>query len=143
MALSSADTNKWSTLLEKRHRTSELKVTAVEYERTGPTLQRQRLLTDAQALTLGIRHHEGATVYQLAKEFGISRKTVSERLKKTGTTMRRQSPESELIDSMVGLYASRLSLAEFGARVCTSPGTVRRYLLIHGVQMRDSHGRQR
>ena len=82
MALSTADTNKWSTLLERRHRISELKVTAVEYERTGPILQRQRRLTDTQALMLGDRYSEGATIYRLAKEFGICRKTVSERLKK-------------------------------------------------------------
>jgi hypothetical protein len=57
--------------------------------------------------------------------------------------MRCQSPRSELINSMAGLYESGLSLAEVGARTGTSPGTVRRYLLIRGIQMRDSHGRQR
>ena len=46
VALSTADTNKWLTLLEKRDRASELKVTAVEYERTGPIPQRQLTLTD-------------------------------------------------------------------------------------------------
>ena len=92
---------------------------------------------------LGDRYSEGATIYQLAKEFGICRNTVSERLKKTGITMRRHSPGSELINSMVGLYVSGLSLAEVGDLVGTSPGTVHRYLLIRGVQMRDSHGRKR
>ena len=48
VALSTADTNKWSTLLEKRHWTSELKFTAVEYERTGPLRQRQRRLAEDQ-----------------------------------------------------------------------------------------------
>lgn len=143
MALSSADTNKWSTLLEKRHRTSELEVTAVEYERTGPILQRQRRLTEAQAIEMAARYEGGATVYELAAEFGCNRTTVAARLKKAGVTMRRQSPGSKLIDSMVGLYALGLSLAEVGDRVGTSPGTVHRYLLIHGVQMRDSHGRKR
>ena len=143
VALSTADTNKWSTLLEKRHRTSELKVTAVEYERTGPIRQRQRRLTEDQVKQMAVRYHEGATVYELAKEFGIRRATVSERLKKAGVSMRCQPPRSELIISMTGLYESGLSLAEVGVRTGTSPGTVRRYLLIHGVQMRDSHGRKR
>lgn len=87
------------------------------------------------------KYQNGATVYQLAKEFGISRLTVSERLKKTGITMRGQSPGSELIDSMVGLYESGLSLAKVGNHVGISPGTVRHYLLTRGIQMRDSHGR--
>jgi DNA-directed RNA polymerase specialized sigma24 family protein len=82
---------------------------------------------------LGDRYIEGATIYQLAKEFGICRNTVSQRLKKAGITMRRQSPGSELINSMVGLSQSGLSLAEVGDRVGTSPGTVHRYLLVHGV----------
>jgi lambda repressor-like predicted transcriptional regulator len=143
VALSTADTNKWSTLLEKRHRISELKVTAVEYERTGPILQRQRRLTDTQALMLGDRYSEGATVYELAKEFDIRRATVSERLKKVGVSMRCQPPGNELINSMVGLYESGLSLAAVGDRVGTSARTVHRYLLIRGVQMRDFHGRKR
>jgi DNA-directed RNA polymerase specialized sigma24 family protein len=143
VALSTADTNKWSTLFEKRHWTSELKVTAVEYERTGPIRQRQRRLTELQVKQMAARYHEGATVYELAKEFGIRRATVSERLKKAGVSMWFQPPGNELIDSMVGLYQSGLSLAEVGDRVGTSPGTVHRYLRIHGVQMRDSHGRKR
>ena len=92
---------------------------------------------------MAARYHAGATVYELAEEFSIRRATVSERLKKAGVSMRCQPPRSELINSMTGLYESGLSLAEVGARAGTSPGTVRRYLLIRGVQMRDSHGRQR
>lgn len=114
----------------------------VDYERTGPIRQRQRRLTEFQVKQMAARYHEGATGYELAKEFGIRRATVSERLKKAGVSMRFQPPGNELIDSMVGLYVSGLSLAEVGARTGTSPGTVRRHLLIAGVQMRDS-GRKR
>jgi len=143
VALSTADTNKWATLLEKRDSTPKLESTNVDYERIGPIMQRQRRLSKAQALLMAKRYQAGATVYQLAKEFGISRHTVSARLKKAGITMRQQSPGDKLIDLMVRLYESGLSLAMVGNRVGASPGTVRRYLLIHGVQMRDSHGRKR
>jgi DNA-directed RNA polymerase specialized sigma24 family protein len=143
VALSTADTNKWLTLLEKRHPTSRLEATHVDYERIGPIRQRQRRLTESQVKQMAARYYEGATVFVLAKEFGIRRATVSERLKKAGVSMRCPSPGNELINSMAGLYESGLSLAEVGARTGTSPGTVRRYLFIAGVQMRDSHGRQR
>lgn len=143
VAMSTADTDKWSVLLNRGTPTYKSEVTNVDCERAGPIRQRQRRLSETQALLMADKYQSGATVYQLAKEFGISRHTVSERLKKVGVAMRQQSPSSELIGSMVGLYESGLSLAEVGARTGTSPGTVRRYLLIAGVQMRDSHGRQR
>ena len=123
MALSTADTNKWATLLNRGDLTPESEVTNVDYERTGPIRQRQRRLSETQALIMADKYQNGATVYQLALEFGISRHTVSGRLKKVGVTMRQQSPESELIDEMAGLYESGLSLAEVGARTGTSPGT--------------------
>ena len=70
---------------------------------------------------MAARYHEGATVYELAKEFDTRSTTVSERLKKAGVLIRCQLPGSELIDSMFGLYVSRLSLVEVGDRVGTSP----------------------
>jgi len=142
VALSTADTNKWSSLLKRGDPTPKPEVTSVDYERTGPILQRQRRLTEAQVSMLADRYRGGATVYQLAKEFSISRHTVSERLKKGGVTMRGQSPGCELIDSMVGLYESGLSLAKVGNRSGISPGTVRHYLLTRGILMRDSHGQK-
>ena len=63
VALSATDTNKWATLLKKRDWTPKLESTNVDYERTGPILQRQRRLTDSQALMLRDRYNEGATVY--------------------------------------------------------------------------------
>lgn len=143
MALSTADTNKWAILLNRGELTLKPEVTNNGYEPTGPIRQRQRRLTDSQALMLRNRYNEGATVYELAKEFGIRRATVSERLKKAWGLMRCQSPGGELIGSMAGLYESGLSLAEVEDRVGTSPGTVYQYLLIRGLQMRDSHGRKR
>lgn len=56
-----ADTNKWSKLLEKSHRSSELKVTTDEYERTGPILKRQRQLTKTKVIEMAARYEEGAT----------------------------------------------------------------------------------
>lgn len=143
VALSTADTNKWALLLNRGEPTPESQVTSFDYERTGPIRQRQRRLNEAQALLMANKYQDGATVYQLAQEFGISRQTVSERLKKAGITMRQQSPTSELIDEMVGLYESGLSLAGIGARTCKSPGTVRNCLRQRRIQTRDSHGRSR
>gem|GEM_PF-2082087 len=141
VALSTADTNKWATLLNRSNLTPESQVTGFNYERTGPIRQRQRRLNEAQALLMGTKYQTGATVYQLAKEFDISRHTVSERLKRLGIPLRGQLTESAIVDSMVDLYQSGLSLAAVSQKLGTSPGTVHNHLKRRLVQMRDSHGR--
>ncbi len=143
VALSTADTNKWSTLLKRGDPTPKSEVTNVDYERTGPIRQRQRRLSEAQALLMADKYQNGATVYRLAEEFGICRSSVSGRIKKLGFPMRGQSPTSEIIDSMVRLYLSGLSLVDVAQKLGTSPGTVQNYLKSRHIQMRDSHGRQR
>ena len=55
------------------------------------------------------KYKAGATVYELAAEFGCHRATVAERLNKAGVILRGQSPTPEVIDSMDRLYASGLS----------------------------------
>jgi DNA-binding transcriptional regulator LsrR (DeoR family) len=92
---------------------------------------------------MAIRYREGATVYQLAVEFNIERRTVSDRLKKTGVRMRLQPPPDEVIDQMVQLYELGLSIAAVGKQYEVSPQTVRRYLKLRGLNIRDPHWRAR
>ena len=94
VALSTAGTNTWSTLLEKRYPTSDLQATHVNHERTGPILQRQRRLTNAQALMLGNRYREGATVARLPCNFPINRGTIAERISKSQYTSEVTHPKS-------------------------------------------------
>lgn len=143
VALSTADTNKWSMLLNRGEPTPESQVTSFDYERTGPIRQRQRRLSEAQAQLMSNKYLNGATVYQLAEEFGICRSAVSGWLKRLKIPMRGQSPDCEIIDSMVSLYSSGLSLAGVAQKLGISPGTVHNYLKSRHVQMRDSHGRKR
>ena len=132
MALSTADTNKWLLLIEGRlnGQTAD-NHTSSDYQLLGPISQRQRRLTKAQVVEMAARYQEGATVYELATEFGCHRATVSERLKKAGITMRLQSPTSEVIDSMVRLYASGLSHLEVGKQLGFCANTVRNCLRKH------------
>jgi transposase-like protein len=95
-------------LLEKRHWTPKLKATVVEFERTDPILQRQQRLTKAQVIEMAARYEKGATVYELAPDFGCNRTTVAARLKKAGIVMRLQPSSKEVVHEMVSLYQSRL-----------------------------------
>jgi hypothetical protein len=76
--LSTADSNKWLTLLKSRLEGQKLDdSTASDYQLLGPISQRQRRLTEAQVIEMIARYEEGATVYELATEFGCHRTTVS------------------------------------------------------------------
>ena len=130
MALSTADTNKWSILIDQRFHAPTPRKTSLKYERTGPLRQRQRRLSNELVIQMAVRYGEGATVYELAKEFGIDRRTASERLKKAGVRMRLQPPSDAMIDEMVQLYQSGMSFAKVGARLNVSPQTVLRYVKI-------------
>lgn len=89
------------------------------------------------------RYSEGATVYELAGEFGIERRTVAVRLKAAGVVMRQRPASTEQITEMKRLYELGLSVAKVGDRVGFSSKTVLTYLRAEGVRMRDSHGRER
>jgi hypothetical protein len=132
VAISTADSNKWLLLIENRLDRQTPKVhTSSDYQLLGPIRQRQRRLTEAQAIEMAARYQVGATVYELAAEFGCHRATIAVRLKKVGIAMRRQSPTSESIDAIVRLYASELSatggrhatriLCKHGAYVSAEP----------------------
>ena len=129
VALSTADSNKW-LLLKEGHlerQTPEVIATS-DYQLNGPIRQRQRRLTETQTVELAAEYEAGATVYELATEFGCNRLTVAERLKKSGISMRGQSPTSEEIDAMGKLHASGLSNAEISKQIGFCANTVRKCL---------------
>jgi transposase-like protein len=105
--------------------------------------QRQRRWTPDDLKRVAERYNAGATVYELAAEFGCHRATIAERLKLAGVTMRHQPTTIEQVDEIVRLYESGLSMVKVAERVGVSPRTVFNYLRDRGVQTRDPHGRER
>ena len=71
VALSTADSNKW--LLPKEghlERQTPEDSTSSDNQLLSPIRQRQRRLTAAQAVKMYARYEGGATVFELAAEFG-------------------------------------------------------------------------
>ena len=126
MALSTADSNKW-VLLKEGHLEKQAPeaITSSDYRLNGSIRQRQRRLTEAQVADMVAKYKAGATVYELAAEFGCHRATVAERLKKSGIVMRGQSPASEVIDSMELLCATGMSSQEIRKQLGFCANTVR------------------
>ncbi len=87
-------------------------------------VRQQHRLNTAQQAQLVAGYEAGATVYELADQFKINRRTVSHHLKRQGVTLRRQPPAIEEVDQMVRLYESGLSLARVGEQLGLWLGSV-------------------
>ena len=99
-------------------------------------IKRAKRLSEKQCVHLAHRYESGATVYELASEFAIDRRTVSLRLKDRGITLRRQSPTNE----MIRLYFIGLSAAKVGEQIGVSADTVLNHLRQRGVDRRNPTG---
>ncbi len=92
---------------------------------------------------MAARYLEGANVNELAAEFRCARQTVALRLKEHGVVMRHRPATAEEIAQVVELYGSGLSLVGVAEKTRFSAKSVFNYLRAEGVQLRDSHGRDR
>ena len=98
---------------------------------------RAKRLSDTQLARLVDRYESGATVYELASEFLIDRRTVSIRLKQQGVIMRLQPPAEETVDEIVRLYESGLSMSKVGQQVGYSADSVGSHLRKRRVKTRE------
>lgn len=101
-------------------------------ERRNP--RRAKRLNEAQVQQLAAGYEAGATVYELGKQFGISRQTVGKLLKQHGVTMRRQGLSPERVHEASLLYESDRSLVRMSERRGVDAETVRQRLKERGVR---------
>lgn len=74
------------------------------------------------------RYEDGATVYEIGAEFRVDRRTVAERLKKSGVSLRGKSPSEDAIVAMIALHDSGLSMFEIGKKLGFCYNTVRTHV---------------
>lgn len=91
-------------------------------------VQSQRRLRSEAVDALIEGYLAGRTVYELAAEFGINRRTVSEHLHRRRVPMRRRGLSAVQKKEAIRLYEQGWSLARIGARFKVHPGTVRNHL---------------
>lgn len=104
-------------------------------------IKRAKHLNAVQLTRLVDRYQAGATVYELAAEFAIDRRTVSIHLKQQGVETRHHLLTDDQIHAACNLYATGLTLDQVGARLGVSGDTVRKAIHDAGVPIR-SRGRQ-
>jgi DNA-directed RNA polymerase specialized sigma24 family protein len=97
---------------------------------------RARQLSADDTERLVRQYQAGATVYELAQIFNVTRQTVALRLKEAGVVLRLKSMTSEEIARAVTLYTVGWSLARIGDELDFDPNTVQKELRRAGVAMR-------
>lgn len=95
---------------------------------TPGTRQVQKRLDTGSIDALVDGYLSGQTVYELAAEFGIERRTVSAHLHRRGVPMRRRGLSLAQKEEAFALRDRGWSLARIGARFDVSAGTVRTHL---------------
>ena len=101
--------------------------------------QPQKILSKEEISELVVGYKSGLTIYQLAKQFGCHRTTVSQHLKAKGIEMRNRPLTQTQVDEIVRLYESGLSCAKVGKIINVDGETVHRRLRERGVRMRGVH----
>ena len=106
--------------------------------------KRAKRLNGTELNRLVERYASGATVYELATEFGIHRTTISQQLKTAGVKMRLQPLTPQQVEEAAALYATGQSLADVGSQLGVNASTVLIALRTEGAEIRKpwDHPRQ-
>lgn len=104
-----------------------------------PLPARVRKLLASEVAEMIDRYQQGATVGELAKQYGIDRETVRRAVRSAGLPAHPRGLTAEQIDEAVRLYVAGQSLARIGDRYGATASTVRRRLIERGVTMRPTN----
>lgn len=101
--------------------------------------QQQKTLSELEIRTICERYKNGTSSYELAREFGCHRRTISDALKRNGVEVsHRASTKPELVKRIIELYADYKTPKEIGAIVGVGSDTVRNVLKDNGIYIRKS-----
>lgn len=101
--------------------------------------QQQKNLSELEIQTICERYRNGASSYELAKEFGCHRRTISDTLKRNGVEVSHQATtKPELVKHIIELYSEMKTPKEVGAIVGIGGDTVRKVLKENGIYIRKS-----
>jgi len=115
--------------------------TSCSHPATTPRYRTARQLRPAEIDKLVVDYQGGATVYELAKQYGISRGIVGKHLRSRGIDTKPPGLHPDDVPTAADLYVSAgWSLARIAEKFRTTANTVRVRLLEVGVAMRDQHG---
>lgn len=101
--------------------------------------QQQKSLSDKETRTIITKYQQGKSTYELAKEFGCHRATISKALKDNGIEVTNQCAKKKVLAEMImQMYSEWYKPQEIGEALGVSADTVRRILHDNNVYIRKS-----
>jgi DNA invertase Pin-like site-specific DNA recombinase len=94
-----------------------------------PQVRQRRMLKEDEIARLIEGYTDGRTVYELGREFGIHRTTVSVILKRNGVALRTRGLDESLRPQIARLREEGWSYCRLGPHFGVDPATVKRFLL--------------
>jgi DNA invertase Pin-like site-specific DNA recombinase len=97
---------------------------------------RQYLLSPEKEVEVVALYQAGRTAKEVADRFGIHRLTVSRAVRRAGGRVGREPLTPREVERAAALYGAGLSLPDVATKLSLPRGSIRRQLILTGVEMR-------
>lgn len=150
MDLSALNSNTFHKIVKVKHKLSKTKnnIQPTEVDCQGEIKirqlrQQQKRLTECEKVEIVAKYKAGISTYDLAKEYGCHRYTISKHLKDAGIEVsNRVARKESLVGLILQLYSEWNKPSEIGKALGISADSVRRCLKENGIELRHSvHGK--
>ena len=144
--LSALNSNTFYKIVNVKHKLSKTKNNIQPTEadcqgeiEIGQLRQQQKRLTECEKVEIVAKYKAGISTYDLAKEYGCHRYTISKHLKDAGVEVsNRVARKESLVGLILQLYSEWNKPSEIGKALGISADSVRRCLKENGVELRHS-----
>ncbi len=103
---------------------------------TPASAPRQHLLSPEEEAEVVALYQAGRTAREVADRFGIHRLTVSRAVRRAGGRVRREPLTEREVEKAATLYTSGMSIAAVAKELSLPRESIRRQLILAGVEMR-------
>ena len=101
--------------------------------------QQQKHLSNKEISEIVVKYSSGISTYELAKEYGCHRRTISDNLKKQGIKVTNQLMERKgVVELVIQMYSEYIKPADIAKAVGINVDSVRKILKENNVYIRKS-----
>lgn len=146
MDLSALNSNTIRKIVKTKRKPLETKddISPIEVGRQGEIevkqlRQQQKRLTEREIAEIVVKYNSGISTYNLAKEYGCHRRTISDNLKKQGIKVTNQLMERKgVVELVMQMYSEYYKPADIAKALGINVDSVRKILKENNVYIRKS-----